>query len=78
MILISKVDKAGRIKIPKKLKEKMGLIEEAFIGIEIVEDGLLIRPIYSKKESSTAKAISLMNLPVKDWKKMEKEIERGV
>ena len=48
------------------------------MGIEIVEDGLLIRPIYSKKESSTAKAISLMNLPVKDWKKMEKEIGRGV
>ena len=78
MRVTSKVDKAGRILIPKKLRKKIGLVEETVIGVEIVEDGLLIRPIYSKKEGSVAKAISKMNLPVRDWKEMEEEIERGI
>ncbi len=72
---IIKIDKRGRIEIPKKMREECGLFPETDALIEIKDDGILIKPKLT--DTPITRRIAEMDLPVSEWKKMEKEIAEG-
>lgn len=76
MYKIANIDKFGRISIPKKMREMLGLDESSIVYIEDKKHELIIRPMH-KKTSDAVKKISEMELPVEDWETMEYEIKSG-
>ncbi|HUV81717.1 MAG TPA: AbrB/MazE/SpoVT family DNA-binding domain-containing protein [archaeon] len=76
MYKIANIDKFGRISIPKKMREILGIDESTTVYIEEKNHELIIRPIHTKN-SDAVKKISNMKLPIEDWETMEQEIESG-
>lgn len=72
---ISKIDKKGRIELPKKIGDAFGFLPESDVIIEISDEGIFIKP----KLTSTPinQRISQMDLPVSEWSQMEDEIEKS-
>jgi len=75
MVHLISVDKAGRLVIPKKMRQKLGLAKGGLVELELGETGLALKPV--SRERSAAKAISKMHLPVAPWGQIEKEIGEG-
>jgi AbrB family looped-hinge helix DNA binding protein len=76
MYKIANIDKFGRISIPKKMREILGIDESTTVYIEAKNHELIIRPMHTKN-SDAVKKISNMKLPIEDWETMEQEIESG-
>jgi AbrB family looped-hinge helix DNA binding protein len=72
----AKIDKFGRIVIPKKLRKLLGLETGTKLVIEKRADSLVLTPARMKK-GDPLKRIARMDLPVDEWEVMEKEIEKG-
>lgn len=72
---IVSVDKAGRMVLPKDVRERLGLAGEGILMMEVKESEVVLRR--SEIEKSPSKAISKMNLPTGRWSRIEKEIEEG-
>jgi AbrB family looped-hinge helix DNA binding protein len=68
------VDKAGKVLIPKSVREKFGIGPNSEVTIETSHDEIIIKPV-SKR--SIAGDIISMNLPVDDWEVMEEQSIRG-
>ncbi len=69
------VDKAGRMVLPKKVRERLGIEKEGVLLMEVKESEVVLKR--STLEKSPSKAISKMNLPTGLWNKIEREIEEG-
>jgi len=67
-----KIDKRGRLKLPKKILEILGIQPESDVIIELTESGILIRPQHEKLPIT--KRIEKMRLPTGEWRQVEKEI----
>jgi AbrB family looped-hinge helix DNA binding protein len=72
---IVSVDKAGRMVLPKKVRERLGIEGEGVLLMEVKDSEVVLRR--STVERSPSKAISKMNLPTGPWNKIESEIEEG-
>jgi AbrB family looped-hinge helix DNA binding protein len=75
METVVSVDKAGRVVLPKKAREKLGLSGKGVLAMELRESEIVLKR--SSAEKSPSKAIAKMNLPVGRWSRIEKEIEEG-
>lgn len=75
MATVVSVDKSGRVVLPKKVREKLGLVGEGMLLIEVKGSKVLLKR--SPMEKSPSRAIAKMNLPVGPWERVEKEIEEG-
>jgi AbrB family looped-hinge helix DNA binding protein len=67
------VDKAGRLVIPKEMRQKLGLDRGGLVELKLGKSGLALKPV--SYERSAAKAIARMHLPVAPWEEIEGEIE---
>jgi len=67
-----KIDKKGRLKLPKKILDLLGIQPETDVIIELTESGILIKPQHEKM--TITKRIGEMELPAGEWKQIEKEI----
>lgn len=72
---ISKIDKDGRIELPRKMREIFGLHPETDVLIELKKDGIFIKPKLTA--TPVTHRIAKMGLPVSEWKEMKKEVEEG-
>ncbi|MFQ5605042.1 MAG: AbrB/MazE/SpoVT family DNA-binding domain-containing protein [bacterium] len=72
---ISKIDKQGRIELPDKMRKECGLLPETDVLIELKDDGIFIKPKLTT--TPITQRIAEMDLPVSDWKEIEKEIAEG-
>jgi len=72
---IVKIDKNGRIKLPKNMREAFGFLPETDVIIELRDNGIFIKP--KLEMTPITKRIAGMELPVSDWSQMEEEIEKG-
>ncbi len=72
---ISKIDKHGRIELPKEMREMCGLLPETDVLLELKGDGIFIKPRLA--DTPVTSKIAEMDLPVSGWEDMEKEIEEG-
>jgi len=72
---VSKIDKHGRIELPEKMREKCGLLPETDVLIELKGEVIIITPKLTT--TPITQRIAEMDLPVSDWKQMEKEIAEG-
>jgi len=72
---IVSVDKAGRVVLPKEVREKLGLAGEGVLAMEVKESEVILKR--SGIDKSPSKAIRKMNLPTGRWSRIEKEIEEG-
>lgn len=72
---VGKIDKDGRIELPEKMREECGLLPETDVLIELKGDGIIITPKLTT--TPITQRIAEMDLPVSDWKQMEKEIAEG-
>ena len=70
------VDRVGRMVLPKKVREKLGLVGEGVAVMEVKGSEVLLKR--SKTDRSPSKAISKMNLPIGPWEEVEGEIEEGM
>jgi len=75
METIVSVDKAGRMVLPKDVRERLGLTGKGVLAMEVKESEVVLKR--STTETSPSKAISGMNLPAGLWSRIEKEIEDG-
>jgi AbrB family looped-hinge helix DNA binding protein len=75
METIVSVDKAGRVVLPKDVRERLGLIGKGVLAMEVKGSEVVLKR--SKTESSPSKAIAGMSLPAGPWSRIEKEIEDG-
>lgn len=75
METVVKVDKAGRLVLPKKARMKLGISGEGILAVELRESEVVIKR--AKSERSPSKAISKMSLPAGSWNRIEREIEEG-
>ncbi len=72
---VVKIDKSGRIKLPKNMRETFGFLPETDVLIELRDNGIFIKP--KLEMTPITKRIASMELPVSDWNQMEKETEKG-
>lgn len=70
------VDKAGRVVLPKKIRERLGLVREGVLLMEMKGSEVVLKR--STIEKSPSMAISKLNLPIATWEQVEKEIEEGI
>ena len=75
MATIVSVDKSGRMVLPKKVRQKLGVEGEGILLMEVKESEVVLRR--TEIEKSPSKAISMMNLPIGPWNRVEREIEEG-
>ncbi len=75
MVTTVPVDKSGRMVMPKKVRESLGIEGEATLSLEVRGSEVVLKR--SGIERSPAKAIAKMSLPVGPWNKVEKEIAEG-
>jgi AbrB family looped-hinge helix DNA binding protein len=76
LVKIVSVDKAGRMVLPKKAREQLGIEGDGVLLMEVKDSEVVLRR--STVEKSPSKAISKMRLPTGSWNKIEREIEEGV
>lgn len=76
MTELVKIDKLGRLLIPKKLRERYDLTGNAMVVLEEREKYLVIAPVRAAK-GDVVERLARMKLPVGKWSEMEKEIARG-
>jgi len=69
------IDKRGRIELPRKMREALGLLPETDVVVELTDKGIFIKP--KLIATPLTQKIADMDLPVADWEKMEQEIEQG-
>jgi len=69
------IDKRGRIELPRKMREILGLLPETDVIVELTEKGIFIKPKLTA--TPLTQKIADMDLPVAEWSQMEREIERG-
>ncbi len=69
------IDKRGRIELPRKMREILGLLPETDVIVELTETGIFIKPKLTA--TPLTQKIADMDLPVADWGQMEQEIEQG-
>jgi len=68
--MVRRVDNLGRILVPKEYRTELALEKDAKIEIDILEDGMLIRPLYAGAEGSGRLAarridsLGRINIPV--------------
>ena len=72
---VTKIDKKGRIELPQKMREAIGLFPEKDVLLELTDNGIFIKPKLATTPIS--QRIADMELPVSDWYQMEREIEEG-
>lgn len=70
---ISKIDKQGRIALPKRMRDVFGLAPETDVILSLTETGIVIKPKLLK--TPITHRIAEMDLPVADWPSIEKQIE---
>jgi bifunctional DNA-binding transcriptional regulator/antitoxin component of YhaV-PrlF toxin-antitoxin module len=70
-----KIDRAGRITLPRPIREALGLppAHEAEVVIELTEAGAMIKPTYLP--TPITERIGVMGLPVADWEQIEEGVE---
>ena len=44
---VLKVDKKGRLVIPKKLREALGIVDEGYVEVSVKGDRMILKPIKS-------------------------------
>jgi AbrB family looped-hinge helix DNA binding protein len=71
-----KIDKMGRLLIPKKIRERYDLTGEARVLLEDRGEYLVIIPVHTAK-GDVVERIARMKLPVGKWSDIEKEIAKG-
>ncbi len=71
-----KIDKLGRLLIPKKIRESWGIAGDMKAILEKKGDSIMITPAH-RKVKDISKRIAAMNLPIDEWEKVEEEIEKG-
>ncbi len=76
MAHLTSVDTAGRLVIPKAMRQKLGLAKGGLVELELGKEGLALKPV--SRERSAAKAIAKMHLPIASWAQIEKEIGEGL
>jgi len=76
MVTMLSVDKAGRVVLPKKIRERLGLVREGVLLMEMRGSEVVLKR--STIEKSPSMAISKLNLPIATWEQVEKEIEEGI
>ena len=69
------IDGAGRITLPKKMLQTLGITPRSEVILEVTDKEISIKP--KKPLSSITEKIASMNLPVSNWLEMEQEIEAG-
>lgn len=69
------IDSAGRITLPKKMLNSLGIAPKSEVILEVTDKEILIKP--KKPVSSITEKFACMNLPVSNWLEMEQEIEAG-
>lgn len=69
------IDKRGRIELPRKMREALGLLPETDVVVELTEKGIFIKP--KLMATPLTQKIADMDLPAADWRQMEREIEQG-
>jgi bifunctional DNA-binding transcriptional regulator/antitoxin component of YhaV-PrlF toxin-antitoxin module len=70
-----KIDRSGRIMLPKPILAASGIAPEAEVVVELTEIGIVIKP--KQPGAPITSRIAGMDLPVADWEQMEREIETG-
>jgi len=70
MKMVVKIDKKGRITLPKKIRGKVGIDDEALI--EVKRDSIEIKPV----DSALKKAMEIAEHKLKGWKEEEHEAEK--
>ncbi len=71
---VIQLDDQGRIELPQKMREALGLLPETDIIIELTDSGIFIKPKLSL--TPITQKIADMELPVSDWTRIEREIEK--
>ncbi|MEK6954659.1 MAG: hypothetical protein AABX01_06620 [Candidatus Micrarchaeota archaeon] len=74
----ARIDKFGRISIPKRLRTEAKL-EGGFLEISVEkltkeEERLILQPVYASSGNPVEDLIG-MNLPIEDWKNIKKQLE---
>lgn len=72
---VIQIDKQGRIALPQKMREALGLRPDAAVIVELTANGIFIRPKLTA--TPLTQKIANMDLPVSEWSEMEQEIEAG-
>lgn len=72
---VIQIDKQGRIALPQKMREALGLRPDAAVIVELTANGIFIKPKLAA--TPLTQKIADMDLPVSDWSQMEHEIEAG-
>ncbi len=69
------IDRHGRITLPKRILDALGMQPETEVIIELADKEIVIKP--KQPDTPITKRIAAMNLPVAEWEQMEREIEAG-
>ena len=75
MLDIVKVDKQGKLTLPKHALDALGVEKEAELVMELTDSGILLT--FKKSLPPLTEQIAAMNLPVSSWEQMETETEAG-
>lgn len=75
MLHTVKVDKQGKLTLPKDVLDALGVEKEAELVMELTNDGVLLS--FKKTLPPLTEQIAVMNLPVASWDQIETETEAG-
>ena len=75
MVQTTTIDPKGRLTLPKKMRDMLGITQETEVIPELTDIGLMIK-LKQAPPPLTAK-LAALDLPVGDWEEMETEIEEG-
>ena len=75
MLHTVKVDKQGKLTLPKDALDALGVKKEAERIMELTDGGILLS--FKQSLPPLTEQIAAMNLPVASWEQMETETEAG-
>ena len=71
----ARIDRSGRISLPKPVRDFLRLKPGAQVIIEVRGEEVMLRA--GEDSTSITKRIAALALPVGDWEQMERQIEAG-
>ena len=74
-MITAHIDGAGRVTLPTTVLEALGIGPDHDVRIEVTKDGILLRP--ERQQLTITERIAAMNLPVREWGTMKREIKDG-
>jgi len=72
-----KVDRSGRVVLPKSIRERLRIEPGSKMIIEMKDQEVMLRLQEGDRATTITRRISALRLPVGDWDQMEREIEAG-